>query len=60
MNRHWREAWKMEDILQEGAYAISDPVMLSMQFQMAACVHECVYVCEHMHASACVCLCILT
>lgn len=47
MNRHWREAWKMEDTLQEGAHATSDPVMLRMQFQMAAYVH--VYVWAHAH-----------
>lgn len=59
MNRHWREAWKMEDILQEGEHATSDPVMLGMQFQMAACVHACVCVCVSAHMHICVCLCIL-
>lgn len=50
MNRHWREAWKMEDTLQEGAHTTSDPVMLRMQFQMAACVPVCVWA----HAHVCV------
>lgn len=40
----------MEDVLQEGEHATSDPVMLHMQFQMAACVH--VYVC------VCLCVCV--